>query len=90
MKSGCNLKCLPGEKLLSMAALFAIEFSAGLDANEVLAWGDFFSIVASGLIAIADRRLYIEDPTSDCGKLSQKQDASKRDVAIPNEPTTSI
>jgi len=65
---------------LAMAALFTIEFSSGKDANEVLAWGDFFGIVAAGLIAIADRRLYIEDPTSDC-KCAKKADNPEKEEA---------
>ena len=60
-----------------MAALFAIEFSCGKDANEVLAWSDFFGIVTAGLIAIADRRLYIKDPASDC-KNAKKPGCDKK------------
>ena len=61
-----DLKCVPGEKLVALAMLFATQFSCGLDGNEILAWGDFFSVAASALIAIADRKLYIEDPSSSC------------------------
>ena len=61
-----TLKCVPGEKLLAIATLFSIEFSCGLDGNEVLAWSDFFGAVTAGLIAIGNRKIYICDPTSDC------------------------
>ena len=70
------MKCVPGEQLTAMGTLFAIEFARGLDANEVLAWSDFFGVVTTGLIAIGNRRLYIEDPNSTCctGKKNVSED----------------
>lgn len=62
------MKCIPGEKLVVMAALFAIEFSCDMDANETLAWSDFFGMVTANLIAVGNRALYINDPNSDCKK----------------------
>ena len=81
-----KLRCVPGEELMAMATLFAIEFSRGQDGNEILAWGDFFGIVASGLIAIADRTLYITDPTSDCCKKKPKPAPN----TVKNEPPNTI
>ena len=61
------MKCTSGRELVAMAAAFAVQFSCDMDPNETLAWSDFFGAVTANLIAIADRELYITDPTSDCG-----------------------
>ena len=59
--------------MVAMAAAFAVEFSDGMAPNEILAWGDFFGAVAANLIAIADREMYISDPTADCVRAENKK-----------------
>ena len=76
-----KLRCVPGEKILTSATLFAIELSCGQNPNEVLAWSDFFGVVTAGLIAIANRKLYITDPNSDCHEPQKKsQQTSESDT----------
>ena len=60
------MKCVRGEKLMLLAATFAAELSCGTEANEILAFSDFFGMVTANLIAIANRKLYILSPDSDC------------------------
>jgi len=50
-----------------------------MDSNEVLAWADFFDMVNANLNAIANRRIYREDPESKCcdKKGSKPKDPSK-------------
>ena len=71
------MKCVPGEKLIAMAAAVTVALSRGQDANEILAWSDFFGIVTAGLIAIANRKLYITDPNSDCCKKPKQPNKTK-------------
>jgi len=49
-----------------------------MDANDILAWSDFFGVVTAGLIAIADRKLYINDPAGDCKENKNK----KTDITV--------
>ena len=67
------IKCVSGEKLIAAATLFALELSCDADPDNTLAWSDFFGVVTANLIAIANRKLYINDPQSDC-KGNNKKD----------------
>jgi len=60
------MRCVSGEKMMLLAASLAAELSCGTDANEILAFSDFFGMVTANLIAIANRKLYIQNPDSDC------------------------
>jgi len=73
------MKCIPGEKILAMATLFAIELSSDMDPNDTLAWSDFFGVVTAGLIAIANRKLYITSPEQPCHH-------PPSNTSLPNKP----
>ena len=60
------MKCIPGEKLMLLAAGLAAAISKNEEGEEILAMADFFGMVAANLIAIADRKLYFEDPNNKC------------------------
>jgi len=60
------LRCLPGEKMMVLAAALSAELADGRDANEILAMSDLIGMITANLIAIANRKLYIQDPNSDC------------------------
>ena len=66
------LKCLPGEKMMLLATAISAEFAEKNDANEILALSDLTGMITTNLIAIANRRLYIEAPDSDCCRKHKK------------------
>jgi len=84
-----EFRCTPGEQILAMAALFSIEFSRDMEPNNISAWSDFFGVVAAGLIAISNRKLYITNPDSDCGCEQKEKDKEKKSQQPGNQTTTS-
>jgi hypothetical protein len=71
------MRCLAGEKMMALAAAFAAEISCGTDANEILAFSDFFGMVTANLIAIANRKLYMQDENNDCCNKPPKKNLQK-------------
>jgi len=58
------VKSLHGEDLMLLATAVSAELAKCADADEVSAFGDFFSMVGQNLNAIANRRLYLESLNS--------------------------
>lgn len=51
---------------MALGAAIAAELSCGADPNEILAMSDLAGIITANLIAIANRKLYIQAPDSSC------------------------
>ena len=58
--------------MMALAAAIAAELSCNADANEILAMSDLTGMITANLIAIANRKLYIQDPNSDCHSNQKK------------------